>query len=104
MSDAVLTIAGLRRTYVTGEGSLEVLKGIDLSVADVEVVGLRDAGPEHQRGCDQQPSHEDEPREWPTTPEKASRTYQISADRPATRGPDRFLRGIRLTLTPISGA
>ena len=40
MSEAVLEIRDLRRTYVTGEGSLEVIKGADLTVAAGEVVGL----------------------------------------------------------------
>ena len=40
MNRALLVIRGLRRTYVTGEKTLEVLKGIDLSVAPGEIVGL----------------------------------------------------------------
>ncbi|NEX94509.1 ABC transporter ATP-binding protein [Caulobacter sp. 17J65-9] len=36
----VLSIRGLRRTYVTGAGRLEVLKGCDLDVRPGEVVGL----------------------------------------------------------------
>ncbi len=40
MSEPILVIEGLRRTYVTGEGSLEVLKGADISVSPGEVVGL----------------------------------------------------------------
>ena len=41
MSDAnLLSIRGLRRTYVTSAGSLEVLKGVDLDVRPGEVVGL----------------------------------------------------------------
>jgi lipoprotein-releasing system ATP-binding protein len=36
----VLTIRGLRRTYVTGDKKLEVLKGVDLDVRPGEVVGL----------------------------------------------------------------
>ncbi|HEY5289770.1 MAG TPA: ABC transporter ATP-binding protein [Caulobacteraceae bacterium] len=40
MSDPVLEVRELRRTYVTGEGSLEVLKGANLAVAAGEVVGL----------------------------------------------------------------
>jgi lipoprotein-releasing system ATP-binding protein len=40
MSEPVLVIRDLRRTYVTGEGHLEVLKGADLSVSAGEVVGL----------------------------------------------------------------
>ena len=40
MSDPVLAISGLKRTYATGEGELEVLKGVDLEVYPGEVVGL----------------------------------------------------------------
>jgi len=40
LSDPVLEVRELRRTYVTGEGSLEVLKGANLAVAAGEVVGL----------------------------------------------------------------
>jgi lipoprotein-releasing system ATP-binding protein len=40
MSEPVLVVRDLRRTYVTGEGTLEVLKGADLEVAPGEVVGL----------------------------------------------------------------
>jgi len=41
MSDApVLSIRGLERTYVTGVGTLPVLKGVDLDVRPGEVVGL----------------------------------------------------------------
>jgi len=40
MSEAVLSIRGLERTYVTGAGSLTVLKGVDLDVKAGEVVGL----------------------------------------------------------------
>jgi len=40
MSDPVLSIRGLRRTYVTGAGALEVLKGADLDVFPGEIVGL----------------------------------------------------------------
>jgi lipoprotein-releasing system ATP-binding protein len=40
MSEPILVIEGLRRTYVTGEGSLEVLKGADISISPGEVVGL----------------------------------------------------------------
>lgn len=40
MSEPVLRLMGLRRTYVTGEGRLEVLKGAELSVFAGEVVGL----------------------------------------------------------------
>jgi lipoprotein-releasing system ATP-binding protein len=40
LSETVLEIRDLRRTYVTGEGSLEVIKGADLTVAAGEVVGL----------------------------------------------------------------
>jgi lipoprotein-releasing system ATP-binding protein len=40
MSDAVLTIRGLERTYVTAAGKLPVLKGVDLDVKPGEIVGL----------------------------------------------------------------
>jgi len=40
MSDAVLTIRGLERTYVTAAGQLPVLKGVDLDVKPGEIVGL----------------------------------------------------------------
>jgi lipoprotein-releasing system ATP-binding protein len=40
MSEPVLVVRDLRRTYVTGEGILEVLKGAVLEVAPGEVVGL----------------------------------------------------------------
>jgi lipoprotein-releasing system ATP-binding protein len=40
MSEPVLVVRGLRRTYATGEGALEVLKGADLDVTPGEVVGL----------------------------------------------------------------
>jgi lipoprotein-releasing system ATP-binding protein len=40
MSEPVLVIRGLRRTYVTGERTLEVLKGADLEVFPGELVGL----------------------------------------------------------------
>jgi lipoprotein-releasing system ATP-binding protein len=40
MSDPVLSIRGLQRTYVTGAGPLEVLKGVDLDVRPGEIVGL----------------------------------------------------------------
>jgi lipoprotein-releasing system ATP-binding protein len=40
MSDPVLVIRGLRRDYVTGERTLEVLKGVDLEVYPGELVGL----------------------------------------------------------------
>jgi lipoprotein-releasing system ATP-binding protein len=40
MSDAVLTIRGLERTYVTAAGPLPVLKGVDLDVKPGEIVGL----------------------------------------------------------------
>ena len=40
MSDAVLTIRGLERTYVTAAGPLPVLKGVDLDVGPGEIVGL----------------------------------------------------------------
>ncbi|MBV9996545.1 MAG: ABC transporter ATP-binding protein [Caulobacteraceae bacterium] len=40
MSEPVLAIRGLRRSYVTGQGTLEVLKGVDLEVFPGELVGL----------------------------------------------------------------
>ncbi|MGI9169669.1 MAG: ABC transporter ATP-binding protein [Caulobacteraceae bacterium] len=40
MSEPVLAVRGLRRVYVTGEKTLEVLAGVDLSVAAGEIVGL----------------------------------------------------------------
>ena len=40
MSDPVLSLSGIRRTYATGEGELEVLKGVDLEVFPGELVGL----------------------------------------------------------------
>ena len=40
MSENVLSIRGLTRTYLTGEGSLTVLKGADIDVGAGEIVGL----------------------------------------------------------------
>jgi len=40
MSDPVLVIRGLRRDYVTGQRTLQVLKGADLEVYPGELVGL----------------------------------------------------------------
>ena len=40
MSEAVLSIRGLERTYVTAAGPLPVLKGVDLDVSAGEIVGL----------------------------------------------------------------
>ncbi|PZQ59786.1 MAG: ABC transporter [Phenylobacterium zucineum] len=40
MSDPVLSIRGLERTYVTGAGSLTVLRGVDIDVQPGEIVGL----------------------------------------------------------------
>jgi lipoprotein-releasing system ATP-binding protein len=40
MSDPVLVIRGLTRSYVTGPRTLEVLKGADLEVVPGELVGL----------------------------------------------------------------
>jgi lipoprotein-releasing system ATP-binding protein len=40
MSEAVLSIRGLERTYVTGAGTLPVLRGVDLDVMPGEIVGL----------------------------------------------------------------
>jgi lipoprotein-releasing system ATP-binding protein len=40
MSEPVLSIRGLKRTYVTLAGALPVLKGVDLDVRPGEIVGL----------------------------------------------------------------
>ena len=40
MSEPVLSIRGLERTYVTAAGSLRVLRGVDLDVMPGEIVGL----------------------------------------------------------------
>ena len=40
MSEAVLSIRGLKRTYVTAAGDLPVLRGVDLDVMPGEIVGL----------------------------------------------------------------
>ena len=40
MSEPVLSIRGLERTYVTAAGALSVLKGVDLDVQPGEIVGL----------------------------------------------------------------
>jgi lipoprotein-releasing system ATP-binding protein len=40
MSEAVLSIRSLERTYVTGAGALTVLRGVDLDVMPGEIVGL----------------------------------------------------------------
>jgi lipoprotein-releasing system ATP-binding protein len=40
LSEPVLDISGLRRSYQTGEGTLEVLKGVHLCVQAGEMVGL----------------------------------------------------------------
>ena len=40
MSEPVLSVRGLQRTYVTEAGSLPVLKGVDLDVRPGEIVGL----------------------------------------------------------------
>jgi lipoprotein-releasing system ATP-binding protein len=40
MSEAVLEVRELRRTYATGQGALEVLKGANVTVSPGEVVGL----------------------------------------------------------------
>jgi lipoprotein-releasing system ATP-binding protein len=40
MSEPVLSIRGLQRTYVTAAGSLPVLKGVDLDLQPGEIVGL----------------------------------------------------------------
>jgi lipoprotein-releasing system ATP-binding protein len=40
MNEPVLAVRGLRRVYVTGDASLEVLRGVDLDVFQGEMVGL----------------------------------------------------------------
>jgi len=40
MSEPVLSIRGLERSYVTGAGTLTVLRGVDLDVQPGEIVGL----------------------------------------------------------------
>ena len=40
MSDAVLSVAGLTRSFVQGGETIEVLRGVDLSVAPGEIVAL----------------------------------------------------------------
>ncbi len=40
MSSAVMALRGLGRTYKTGEGSLQVLKNVDLDIYAGEVIGL----------------------------------------------------------------
>ena len=40
MSDPVLSIRGLERSYVTGAGPLNVLRGVDIDVRPGEIVGL----------------------------------------------------------------
>ena len=40
MSDPVLSLRGIVRTYTTGRGDLTVLKGVDLDVYPGEIVGL----------------------------------------------------------------
>jgi lipoprotein-releasing system ATP-binding protein len=40
MSEPVLSIRGLERSYVTGAGALPVLRGVDLDVMPGEIVGL----------------------------------------------------------------
>ncbi len=40
MSSAVMSLRGLGRTYKTGEGTLDVLRGVDLDIFAGEVVGL----------------------------------------------------------------
>ena len=40
MSDPVLELRGVGRAYKTGQGELEVLRGVDLVVRPGEVVGL----------------------------------------------------------------
>ena len=40
MSNPVLSLRGITRTYVTGRGELTVLRGVDLDVMPGEIVGL----------------------------------------------------------------
>ncbi len=40
MSEPVLSVRGLERTYVTAAGALPVLRGVDLDIAAGEIVGL----------------------------------------------------------------
>jgi len=40
MSEPILALSGVKRSYPTGEGVLEVLKGVDLAVYPGEIVGL----------------------------------------------------------------
>lgn len=40
MSEAALAVAGLRRTFTQGSKTIEVLRGVDLSVAPGEIVAL----------------------------------------------------------------
>ncbi|RYD63667.1 MAG: ATP-binding cassette domain-containing protein, partial [Sphingomonadales bacterium] len=40
MSEAVLETRGLRRVFVQGDATIEVLRGIDLTVAPGEIVAL----------------------------------------------------------------
>ena len=40
MSSPLLEITGLNRSYVTGDRTLDVLKGVDLTVQPGEIVGL----------------------------------------------------------------
>jgi lipoprotein-releasing system ATP-binding protein len=40
MSEPILALSGVKRSYPTGEGELEVLKGVDLEVYPGEIVGL----------------------------------------------------------------
>ena len=40
MSDAVLRLEGVTRTFRTGDGLLEVLRGVDLAIASGEIVAL----------------------------------------------------------------
>jgi lipoprotein-releasing system ATP-binding protein len=40
LSEPVLSIRGLRRSYITGDTTLEVLKGVDVDVHAGEIVGL----------------------------------------------------------------
>ena len=40
MSEPVLETRGLRRSFVQGEVTIEVLRGVDLAIAPGEIVGL----------------------------------------------------------------
>ena len=40
MNSPVLSLRGVTRTYLTGQGELTVLKGVDLDIMPGELVGL----------------------------------------------------------------